>query len=82
MQIWDALFAPDSQQGSHNYSPAEKRLFWIGLVANCGAWAALCFLEIFRLKFGEHGLLDQWATSYVCTPLTLLAACPALCREF
>lgn len=35
------------------YSAYEKRLFWIGLVANVVAWALLAVLEVFRLKFGQ-----------------------------
>ncbi len=36
------------------FSPAEKRLFWIALVANVVAWGGLIFLELVRLKFGER----------------------------
>ena len=42
----------DNPQGTP-YSPAEKRLFWIGLIANVAAWVGVAILEIFRLKFGE-----------------------------
>eukprot|EP00955_Chlamydomonas_euryale_P049921 354411-Chlamydomonas_euryale.AAC.19 len=37
--------------GSRNYNPSEKTWFWVALVGNVGAWAALALMEIFRLKF-------------------------------
>lgn len=40
-------------QGSRIIHAREKRLFWMGLFANLGAWAALSFFEIVRLKISE-----------------------------
>mmetsp|Transcript_16778 Transcript_16778/g.50267 ORF Transcript_16778/g.50267 Transcript_16778/m.50267 type:complete len:186 (-) Transcript_16778:62-619(-) len=45
---WRFESAPE---GSRNYNPSEKTWFWVALVGNVGAWAALALMEIFRLKF-------------------------------
>ena len=63
------------------YSPAEKRLFWIGLVANVVAWGGLAVLEVFRLKFGEleHTLWGLFSLANLSRRHCCLgrAACPS-----
>lgn len=54
-RTWTCVHNPQPLlQGSRTYSPAEKRLFWIGLVVAPVAWGLMAFLEIFRLKFGAQ----------------------------